>query len=66
MKTIEYKPTGYESDLTDAQWDKIAKFFPTGNKSKTHKRSFAGAALYLVKTGCNGGDFRTTTRIGVR
>jgi putative transposase len=52
MKTIEYKPTGYESDLTDEQWEKIVKFFPVGNKSKTHKRSLVEAVLYLVKTGC--------------
>ena len=52
MKKIEYKPTGYPSDLTDAQWEKISKFFPDGNKSEVHKRSLVEAVLYLVDNGC--------------
>ena len=52
MKNIEYKPTNYPSDLTDEQWEKINKFFPTGNKSTVHKRSLVEAVLYIVKTGC--------------
>jgi len=52
MKNIEYKPTNYASDLTDAQWEKIKEFFPVGNKSVAHKRSLVEAVLYLVKTGC--------------
>ena len=52
MKNIEYKPTGYPSDLTDGQWEKITKYFPMGNKGKTHKRSLVEAVLYLVDNGC--------------
>jgi len=52
MKEIEYKPTGYPSDLTDAQWEKIEKYFPDGNKSEVHKRSLLEAVLYLVDNGC--------------
>ncbi len=48
----EYKITEYPSDLTDTQWEKIADFFPSGNKSKYHKRSLVEAVLYVVKTGC--------------
>jgi len=52
MKKLEYKPTGYPSDLTDVQWEKIKEFFPKGNKSKIHKRSLVEAVLYLVDNGC--------------
>ena len=52
MKNIEYKPTGYPSDLTDEQWEKISEFFPIGNKSEIHKRSLTEAVLYLVDNGC--------------
>jgi putative transposase len=52
MKNIEYKPTNYPTDLSDTQWQKIAHFFPFGNKSSTHKRSLVEAVLYLVRTGC--------------
>jgi len=52
MKNIKYKPTGYPSDLTDAQWEKISGFFPNGNKSGIHKRSLVEAVLYLVDNGC--------------
>ena len=48
----EYQATNYESDLTDKQWEAIKEFFPSGNKSKYHKRSFVEAVLYIVKTGC--------------
>ena len=48
----EYKGTNYESDLTDKQWEEIEGFFPSGNKSKYHKRSMVEAVLYIVKTGC--------------
>ena len=48
----EYKRTGYPSDLTDEQWEKIAEFFPSGNKSKHHKRNLVEAVMYVVKTGC--------------
>ena len=52
MKNIDYKPTNYPSDLSDEQWEKIAGFFPAGNKSTVHKRSLVEAVLYIVKTGC--------------
>lgn len=52
MKTIEFTPTNYPSDLTDAEWTVIAQFFSAGNKSKWHKRSLVNAALYVSKTGC--------------
>jgi putative transposase len=52
MKEIEYKPTGYPSDLTDIQWEAISGFFPNGNKSTIHKRSLVEAVLYLVDNGC--------------
>ena len=48
----EYQATNYESDLTDKQWEAIKEFFPSGNKSKYHKRSLVEAVLYIVKTGC--------------
>ena len=48
----EYQATNYESDLTDKQWEAIKEFFPSGNKSKYHKRSSVEAVLYIVKTGC--------------
>ena len=52
MKDIKHKPTGYPSDLTDAQWEKIAGYFPMGNKGTVHKRSLVEAVLYLVDNGC--------------
>lgn len=52
MKNIEYKPTGYPSDLTDEQWETIRSFFPNGNRSEVHKRSLVEAVLYLVDNGC--------------
>lgn len=52
MKNIEYKATNYPSDLTDTQWEKIAKYFPMGNKGEIHKRSLVEAVLYLVDNGC--------------
>ena len=52
MKNIKYTPTNYPSDLTDAEWELISDFIPTGNKSEIHKRSLAEAVLYLVDNGC--------------
>ena len=48
----EYQATNHESGLTDEQWEAIKEFFPSGNKSKYHKRSLVKAVLYIVKTGC--------------
>jgi putative transposase len=52
MKNIEYEPTGYPSDLTDSEWEKINEYFPNGNASEIHKRSMVEAVLYLVDNGC--------------
>jgi putative transposase len=52
MKDIEYKATNYPSDLSDDQWEKIATYFPMGNKGEIHKRSLVEAVLYLVDNGC--------------
>lgn len=52
MKKLEYKATGYPSDLTDKQWEAIAHHFPHGNRSTVHKRSLVEAVLYLVDNGC--------------
>lgn len=60
----EYQATNYESDLTDKQWEAIKEFFPSGNKSKYHKRSLVEAVLYIVKTGCHM-TIRRTIRYGV-
>jgi putative transposase len=52
MKTIEYKPTGYDSDLTGEEWEIIEKYFPLWNSSEHHKRSLVNAVFYINKTGC--------------
>jgi len=52
MKTIEYTPTNYPSDLTDAQWEVIAEYFPQNGNSDHHKRSLINAVLYLIDNGC--------------
>ena len=51
MRVIEYKPTGYPSDLTDKQWETIAKHFPQDRNSEHHKRSLVNAVLYLLENG---------------
>jgi len=52
MKELDYKRTGYPSDLAVDQWEKIKDFFPQGNKSAIHKCSLVEAVLYLVDNGC--------------
>ena len=52
MKTVEFIPTNYPSDLSDAQWELIEPLIPVGNKSEWHKRSLVNASLYIAKTGC--------------
>jgi putative transposase len=52
MKEVKYKKTSYPSDLTDEQWEKIAGYFPMGNKGEIHKRSLVEAVLHLVDNGC--------------
>ena len=52
MSIIEFTPTNYPSDLTDKQWEAIAKYFPQGPNSEHHKRSLINAVLYLVDNGC--------------
>jgi len=51
METIEFKPTNYPSDLTDAQWEAISRYFPQGPNSEHHKRSLVNAVLYLEDNG---------------
>ena len=52
MKTIEYKPTNYPSDLTDRQWEQISEFFPQTPNNEHHKRTLVNAVLYLIDNGC--------------
>ena len=52
MKTIEFTPTNYPSDLTDKEWMLIETFLSIGNKSKWHKRSLVNAVLYVKDNGC--------------
>ena len=52
MDKIKFKPTNYPSDLTDAQWEEIAEYFPQGPNSEHHKRSLINAVLYLIDSGC--------------
>ena len=52
MKTKEYVPTNYPSDLTDQEWAIIEPYFPAGNKSEHHKRSLVEAVLYIKDNGC--------------
>jgi putative transposase len=52
METNKFKATNYPSDLSDAQWEQIAKYFPQGPNSEHHKRSLIDAVLYLIDNGC--------------
>ena len=52
MMNIEFVPTNYPSDLTDAQWEVLAEYFPQGRNSDHHKRSLINAVLYLNDNGC--------------
>jgi transposase len=52
MSAIEFIPTNYPSDLTDAQWNVIAEHFPQGPNSEHHKRSLLNAVLYIKDNGC--------------
>ncbi len=60
----EYERTNYPSDLTDKQWEKIENFFPSGNKSKSHKRNLVEAVMYVIKTGCQWRAERTFSWFG--
>ena len=51
MEKIEFTPTNYPSDLTDAQWEQIAEYFPQDENSTHHKRSLINAVLYLNNNG---------------
>ena len=51
MDKIEFTPTRYPSDLTDAQWEQIAEHFPQDQNSRHHKRSLINAVLYLLDNG---------------
>ncbi len=52
MKKIEYKATNYPSDLSDAQWEQIAEYFPQEPNSDHHKRLLINGVLYLIDNGC--------------
>ena len=52
MKKIEFAPTNYPSNLTDAEWEMIEPFFPVGNKSLWHNRSLTNAVFYITDNGC--------------
>ena len=52
MRTIEFKATNYPSDLSEAQWEQIAEYFPQGPNSDHHKRSLINGVLYLINNGC--------------
>jgi putative transposase len=52
MTRIEFKATKYPSDLSDAQWEQIAEYFPQGPNSEHHKRTLINGVLYLVNNGC--------------
>ena len=46
---------GYNTDLTDKQWNMIEQIFRSKkgvNLAKYSKRDLVNAVLYLVKTGC--------------
>lgn len=52
MDKIEYTPTKYPSDVTDAQWEAIEEFSPQNPNNDYHKRSLVNAVLYLNNNGC--------------
>jgi len=47
---------GFPSDLTDAEWDRLAPLIPPaspgGRPRKTDMRAAMNALLYLLRTGC--------------
>lgn len=44
----------YETDLTDAQWERVRVFTeaPTGRKASVDRRRIVNAILYVARTGC--------------
>ena len=44
----------YESDLTDAQWERIRSLVEakTGRKARVERRRVVNALLYVARTGC--------------
>jgi transposase len=48
--------TGFPSDLTDAEWERLAAIIPPalpgGRPRKTDMRAAMNAILYLLRTGC--------------
>ena len=50
-------PSGYPSDLTDAQWKRIEPLIPRakrgGRPRTTDLRAVMNAILYLVRSGCS-------------
>jgi hypothetical protein len=63
MKEIEFAPTNYDSDVTDAEWEIISEYFPLWNSSEYHKRSLVNAVFYIDKKRADHGDIcRKTAR----
>ena len=60
MEATTYQPAGYESDLSDAQWELIKPLiYPPGAKRGRGRkrdpdsaRACLDAILYVLKTGC--------------
>jgi transposase len=54
--TYRRDATGFPSNLTDTEWDRLAPLIPTakpgGRPRKTDMRSAMNAILYLLRTGC--------------
>jgi 1,4-alpha-glucan branching enzyme len=53
-KSIKSSPQTTADDihqLTDAEWDLLAEYFPMGSRAKYEKRDLVNAALYIQQTG---------------
>jgi putative transposase len=52
----EQNGTGFPSDLTDAEWERLEPLIPAakpgGRPRKTEMRAAMNAILYLLRTGC--------------
>jgi hypothetical protein len=63
MKAKKRKP--YTSDLSDKEWDRIRplvkadKHFGVKSRTKFSRREVLNAIFYVLRTGCQGGTYRT-------
>lgn len=59
----------YATDLSDEQWLLIAPLIPRpkagGRRRTNNERRVIDGILYLLKPAASGGNYRTTSRIGV-